>query len=77
MRAPEWGLRATKFNRAYWHTTFVILSARRLERIVTGSFGIQKHDTVLITGPAKWMNAVAIECERVGASRARDLAICD
>jgi hypothetical protein len=46
----------------------VILSAKKLRRIVADSFGIKAHEIVFITGPAKWMNAVATECEKVGAS---------
>jgi len=45
----------------------MILSREKLNRIVTDSFGIKASEMVLITGPAKWMYAVAVECEKVGA----------
>jgi len=45
----------------------MILSRKKLNKIVTDSFGIKGHETVLVTGPAKWMYAVAVECEKVGA----------
>jgi hypothetical protein len=45
----------------------MILSREKLNRIVTDSFGIKASEMVLITGPAKWMHAVAFECEKVCA----------
>jgi len=45
----------------------MILSRKKLNRIVTDSFGIKASEMVLITGPARWMRAVAVECKEVGA----------
>jgi len=45
----------------------MILSRKKLNRIIMDSFGIKASEMVLITGPAKWMYAVAVECEKVGA----------
>jgi len=39
-----------------------------LSRIITGSLGIKAGEKVLIMGPEKWMRAVAVECQEVGAS---------
>lgn len=40
---------------------------KKLKSILGNSFGIKAHERILITGPAKWNNAIAAGCQDIGA----------